>query len=204
MVELSELQRDALLEVFNIGLGKAAASLSAMVRQEIVLSVPRLEVHANPPGTSLPLETKKQRISAVSQHFNGDFEADAMLVFPEDKTLVILHRLLGESVPLDEFTELEQEAMSEVGNIILSACISAMADMFNTEFRSTLPTYHLGDPENVLRSTTPKADSLLLILHVDFVLARDEVRGYVAFLLNVSSFHNLLTKIDDYLATHLG
>ncbi len=204
MIAITEMQRDALLEVFNIGLGKAAASLSTMVRQEIRMAAPSLEIYSKDAPQPALAETEKQRISAVSQRFSGAFDADAMLVFPEDKTITIVHKMLGESVPLAELTELEQEAMSEIGNIILNGCISVMADLFRTEFSSTLPVYHLGTPAEILRAPYLKDDSLLLILHVDFHLTKDEIRGYVAFLLNVSSFKHLLAQIDAYLDACIG
>lgn len=204
MIDITELQRDALLEVFNIGLGKAAASLSTMVRQEIRMAAPSLEIYSKDAPQPALAEMEKQRISAVSQRFRGAFDADAMLVFPEDKTITIVHRMLGESVPLAELTELEQEAMSEVGNIILNGCISVMADLFHTEFSSTLPVYHLGTPAEILIAPSFQDDSLLLVLHVDFHLTEDEVRGYVAFLLNVSSFKNLLAQIDAYINNCIG
>ena len=43
MFVLNDLQQDALLEIFNIGVGKAAAALSKMTSEEVLLSVPTLE-----------------------------------------------------------------------------------------------------------------------------------------------------------------
>jgi len=39
---LDELQQDALTEVFNVGMGSAAASLSEMVGEEVQLTVPEI------------------------------------------------------------------------------------------------------------------------------------------------------------------
>ena len=44
MDSLSELHIDALAEVFNVGAGRAAASLSEIVGDEVKLSVPSVEV----------------------------------------------------------------------------------------------------------------------------------------------------------------
>ncbi|NRA85529.1 MAG: chemotaxis protein CheC, partial [Gammaproteobacteria bacterium] len=40
---ISEDYRDTLSELFNIGMGKAANSLSEMLSDEIILTVPQLE-----------------------------------------------------------------------------------------------------------------------------------------------------------------
>jgi CheY-specific phosphatase CheX len=41
---LSELERDAIAELANVAMGRAAASLRKMVGSEIVLSVPKVEI----------------------------------------------------------------------------------------------------------------------------------------------------------------
>lgn len=41
---LTELERDALAELANIGVSRAAASLRKMVGQQVLLSVPSVEV----------------------------------------------------------------------------------------------------------------------------------------------------------------
>ncbi|MEI9982974.1 MAG: chemotaxis protein CheC [Aliidongia sp.] len=41
---LSELQRDALTEVVNIGVSRAAVSLRKMVGEQVIMSVPALEL----------------------------------------------------------------------------------------------------------------------------------------------------------------
>ena len=42
--ELSELERDALTELVNIGVSRAAASLRSMVGRQVLLSVPSIEI----------------------------------------------------------------------------------------------------------------------------------------------------------------
>jgi chemotaxis protein CheC len=42
MLELSELQHDALVEIFNIGVGQAARAMSEIVSEEVTMSVPSI------------------------------------------------------------------------------------------------------------------------------------------------------------------
>jgi chemotaxis protein CheC len=42
MFNLSELENDALIEIFNIGVGQAAASMSAIVNEAVRMSVPSI------------------------------------------------------------------------------------------------------------------------------------------------------------------
>ncbi|UUZ47426.1 chemotaxis protein CheC [Massilia sp. B-10] len=42
MFNLSELQHDALVEIFNIGVGHAARAMSDIVNEEVTMSVPHI------------------------------------------------------------------------------------------------------------------------------------------------------------------
>ena len=44
-MQLSTVQHDALVELLNIGFGKAGASLSKLTGQRVVLEVPQVAVH---------------------------------------------------------------------------------------------------------------------------------------------------------------
>jgi len=205
MIDLSELQRDALVEIFNIGVGQAASSLSQIVGEPIMLSVPLLELlpgghQAEAIGTIV----RSQRVCAVSQDFSGDMDARAFLFFPEGKTREIVRRMVGESVSAAELSEMEQEALSEIGNIILNACFSSLSDLLHTRFSSSLPAYHLGMVGEVLPTRKDAEEELLLLLHIDFSLPSNEIHGYLVFLLTVPSFNALLGQIDSFLASAHG
>jgi len=201
MIEVSEIQRDALGEIFNIGVGRAAESLSMIVKEEIELSAPTVlflapeEVQKNLLGTDL------KQLSLVSQDFRGPFDARAMLVFPEQNALVIVGHMLGETVPPEELSEYEQEAMCEVGNIILNACISALADLFCVEFEGTLPEYQYADRHTIdLIGTMDGEVPVVLVVQIDLTIKQQCVQGHLMFLLSVSSLQELMDSIDRFLA----
>ena len=198
MIEVSELQRDALSEIFNIGVGRAAASLSQIVRDEIQLSAPSI-LFLPPAEVRAALTTREMtHMSLVSQDFHGPFDARAMLLFPENNALVIVAHMLGELVPPEQLSELEQEAMCEVGNIILNACISALADMFGVEFEGSLPQHQYADSLTLnLFGTDP--DRVILLVQVDLTISRQRLNGHLLFLLNVGSLRGLIECIDRFL-----
>lgn len=198
MVELSELQRDALGEMFNIGVGRAAASLSQIVRDEVLLSAPEVGIFRPEEAAQALFGTDTRKLSAVSQLFYGPFDAKAMLVFPDTNALEIVRLMVGEHLSIEELSEFEKEAMCEVGNIILNACISAMADQFHLEFRSTLPQHSFDDPHNLVVAPDD-AEHVVLVLQVDLNIAQRHVHGNIVFLLSVASLCILLACVDKFL-----
>jgi chemotaxis protein CheC len=206
MFNLSELENDALIEIFNIGVGQAAASMSAIVNEAVRMSVPSISFIPRAEAARLlgKNEGVPDRICGVSQHFDGAFETEAILMFPEDKSLEIVRLMVGESVPLKELTDMEQEAMCEIGNIMLNSCVGTLANIFQRELQGSLPQYHVGTSDEILTATGSAADSVVLMLHIDFLLEKHQIHGYVAFVLDLSALHDLKEQINLYIARAMG
>lgn len=200
MITLNEIQRDALVEIFNIGVGNAANSMSQLIHEEITLSVPKLEILVNNYAETLNAFIQSQRICAVAQDFVGPLEARAFLVFPEGKTHEIVRRMIGEMVSADDLNTMEAEALCELGNIILNACISAMSEMLEIGFECSLPAYHTGNTHEVLSTENSSDEQFMLLLHIDFSMPRDKISGYLFFLLSMQSFGELIKKVELFLA----
>lgn len=201
MIPLSAFQTDALTEIFNIGAGRAAASLSEIVGDTVMLSVPRIQLYSSSEINAAILSLDSPRIGAVRQSFSGPFDVDAMLLFTEDRALEIAHDMMGSHMSVEDVAELEQEAMCELGNIILNACLSSMADVLNLTLESSLPEYTVGPTDSILQQIVSKQDQpLVLVLHIDLSIEKRHSQGYLVFLLSSSSLQKLLTHIDRFIS----
>src|SRR5450830_110720 len=201
MISLTELHLDALSEIFNVGAGRAAASLSEIVGDEVLLSVPSVEIRKSSEIDKEVMGLNSERFGAVHQTFTGAFEAEAILLFTEAHALEIVRDMMGSQISLEDLAEFEQEAMCELGNIILNACLSAMADMLNISLSSSLPTYAMSSPEEIAARLAEQGndDSYILVLHVDLVLEKHHTEGHLIFLLSSTSLSKLISHIQQYL-----
>jgi|TARA_Y100000296_G_scaffold86435_2_gene126202 chemotaxis protein CheC len=198
---LNEIERDALTEIFNVGAGRAAQSLSEIVGDEVRLSVPSVEVLRSGAIDEQVLPRTRGRFATVSQNFDGPFDAEAVLLFTEDRALSIVRDMMGSQMSLDELAEFEREAMCELGNIILNACLSAMADMLEITLNSSLPQYLVSSPDDIsARLASAQGDeSYVLVLHIDLVIEKHQTDGHLIFLLSSSSLHALVEHVQRYL-----
>ncbi|MCO4856879.1 chemotaxis protein CheC [Herbaspirillum sp. WGmk3] len=198
---LNEIERDALTEIFNVGAGRAAQSLSEIVGDEVRLSVPSVEVLRSGAIDEQVLPRTRGRFATVSQNFDGPFDAEAVLLFTEDRALSIVRDMMGSQMSLDELAEFEREAMCELGNIILNACLSAMADMLEITLNSSLPQYLVSSPDDIsARLASAQGDeSYVLVLHIDLVIEKHQTDGHLIFLLSSSSLHALVEYVQRYL-----
>ncbi|HIJ84413.1 MAG TPA: hypothetical protein HPQ00_09440 [Magnetococcales bacterium] len=134
MFRLSELEEDALKEFFNMGLGMAANSLSQMVNNEVLLTLPKLKVVPYEEATRMLVANQDEKLVAVRQNFKGELTGTALLIFPGSESLELVRTLLNEEIPLEVLTELEQETLLDVGNVILNAFLKSFTQMMHVEF----------------------------------------------------------------------
>ena len=200
MILLNEIELDALSEIFNVGAGRAAASLSDIVGDEVLLSVPKVKFYLAEEVNARVLALSTARLGSVKQKFMGPFNMTASLLFTEERALEIVQDMLGSQVRMEDLVEYEQEAMCEVGNIILNACLSAMADMLAISFESTLPEYSTDAPDIVIaRMVTDNVDPMMLILHIDMIIEKRQSQGTLIFCLSASSIEDLHSHLDKFL-----
>jgi chemotaxis protein CheC len=82
LIPLTELERDALGEVSNIAMARAANSLRQMVEHEVLLSVPAVEILSQDQAAQLVANPDNPNLVAVRQDFSGAFAGRALLIFP--------------------------------------------------------------------------------------------------------------------------
>lgn len=196
--QLSDLQKDALTEIFNIGMGRAANALSQMANDEITLAVPSLALVSRHEAVSILAKTTGERVCSVTQRLAGEFNADAILIFPESHSLDIVRLMVGDSYP-GSLTEMEEEALNEIGNIILNACIGTLVNILGGEYTISLPVSKIDTCQSILELEKRGPDDVVMLLYIDFLLKSRTVYGHVAILQDIVSMPNFQNKIEIYL-----
>ncbi len=194
-----EFYRDAIAEVLNTGMGAAAAALSEMVGEEVELDVPEVALLKKTQAIDSLGPKIGQHVCGVEQRFNGPFWVKALLLFSEEKNLELVKAVLRDSSLKDASDEIVVEATAEIGNVILNACLSSFADLFQSEMTNDLPRYFESDLNHVFESSEhqPNWESVLL-LKMKFTVEKRDIRGYVSFLMDILSIDALKQNIRHY------
>lgn len=194
---MSPLELDALGEIFNISVGRAAASLSELTCEVVSMSVPVVHILSPRKAVELLDPEHRLRITSVSQQFSGSFSGKALLMFPGSSSLEVVRLMLGAEMPLEQLTEMEQDAMSEIGNIILNTCFSTIADMLSESFECELPQFQISSTEQLLNASSDH--SQVLFVQIQLALEQRNLEGYVAFVLGNASLLNLHNAVTRFL-----
>jgi len=189
MPKLNELEEDLLKELFNLGVGKAAASLSKMVTQEILLSVPKVEFAKS--SAMIELLDGNESIISISQSIHGPFDANSILLFPEHGGMEVVRQMLGSQLSDEAIADLHEEALSEIGNVVLNACIGAISKSMNTVFDIEIPKFNQASPKDLLKASNLLDGDTILLININMKLKDSDIEGYLAFVFSSESLKKL-------------
>jgi len=198
-MQLTELHLDAIAELLNIGMGQATDSLSQILNEEVKLSVPSVQLLSRVSAANNIDNGKEMPIVAVKQHFDGPFWGDALLLFPQNKSLELVQAIVKERVSQEELLELEQDALNEIGNIILTSCLSSLGNILTHEVISSVPSFISGPAIKIINDTGKDEEDVVMFLRMDFELHIKDIYGYVAFILEVAAVERFKESIDKYI-----
>jgi chemotaxis protein CheC len=198
---LSELEQDALAEIANMGVSRAATSLRQMVGEQVLLSVPGVQIVTRYEAARLVEKGGPPKLVAVQQSFDGPFAGQAMLIFPQAQSLELVRSIVGDQHSLEDVIDLEEEALAETGNVILNACLATIANVLRRTMRMSLPSVIRGDGDTLFKTGehAPEQD-LVLFLYIDFLIKSRDIHGFIALLMDLPSITALKEIVRDFLS----
>jgi len=202
---LTELELDALTEMVNIGVNRAAASLREMVGEQVLLSVPKVALVSRELAIATLGENEVSHLVGIHQVFEGEITGRALLIFPDTKSLELVRAVTGGELPLEEIIELEQEALAEIGNIILNGCLATIANMLQRNLKMSLPEILRGEPSIFFNlKPPPDAGEVVMFLYINFAIRQRDIRGYIAMLMDIPSLATLQVLLGEFIERMAG
>lgn len=201
MKEMSQDEKDAVAEIFNMAIGQSAANLSTMLNEEIQLTVPSIRFLPRLEALNHVSESPEYDCCAIRQNFEGSLTGESWLVFPATKSLELVRSLLDELDALEDMTDLEQEALGEVGNVVLNSCLATLANELTLHLNVDLPEVFSGQTRDIVLPTEGNGQSNLLTMLVDvgFAVKNRMIEGHILVVLGVQSMEALAIAVDQYL-----
>ncbi|HEX4120450.1 MAG TPA: chemotaxis protein CheC [Verrucomicrobiae bacterium] len=198
-MELTVSQKDALTELINIGYARAASALSDLTGHRITLEVPEVAIHLIAEITPRLQGVIKGEVASVNQVFSGPITGNAILLLDREAAL-LLNRLLTDRPGITGFDGAAREVITEVGNIVLNACLGAFGNLLKVQVSFTVPSLQIDDVQKVLRSITihDKGLEYALIIHTHFYMRVNNVSGYLVIILGVTSLETLLRELKKW------
>jgi chemotaxis protein CheC len=197
-MQISATQQDALVELLNIGFGRAGASLSKLTGQRVLLEVPQVAVRPLAQLNSALSELVRDEVATVHQVFKGPVSGDALLMLDPAAASVLKELLTDEpALPLDLDVS-GREVLTEVGNVLLNACIGTFGNLLKVPLSFSVPEIDVAQLHTILARLTAQGHGTryALVITSAFRLRESEVTGYVVIILTVQSLTRLLISLE--------
>jgi chemotaxis protein CheC len=198
MMILTEKQHDALVTAISSAFGRAAESLSELTGRRVTLEVPKVSVL---PIGEISADLGRlidSEIATVHQIFTGSVAGDAMLLLNTEGAVNLVRLLAEDRVPSTHLIASDREVLTEVGNILLNACLGTFGDLLQVHITFSVPRLHMESLDALLESITIGSEELryALVVYSNFHIRDQEVGGYLVVVLGVASLDKLVHAVE--------
>ena len=139
--DLTSLQLDTLRELGSIGSGNSATALSQMLGREVRITMPEVRIM----GYNEAIEWiggPEEITAGVLVKMGGQMNGIMLSVQQLDFVNLVLHSILGQEVEdYSGLAEMENSALIEVGNIMISTFINALSGLADIKIELTVPAF---------------------------------------------------------------
>jgi chemotaxis protein CheC len=198
MITLTERQADALTELVNIAFGLTAAKLSEISGHRVLLDPPIIAIH---PIDALARELGlfvTGEVATVHQVFTGPVSGDAILFLNSEGAVKLGNLLVEEHLRSQRFESSTGEILTEVGNMLLGACLGMFGNLLQVHITFSIPRLHLDSLEHFLTSISIGGDELryAVVITASFNILAQGVDGRIVIVLGVSSLERLIQAVE--------
>ncbi len=195
---LTERQNDSLAEFINISFGRTGAALSELTGQRVLLNPPSVSVYPTRELSSALAKFVPGEVASIHQVFVGPVAGDALLLLNHDGAVHLADLLTDEPTPSNHLDESAREVLTEVGNILLNACLGMFGNMLHIHVSFSVPRLHIESLDELIESLVTEKNSLhyALVIYTAFHIRDSAVNGYLVMVLSVASLDRLIMEVE--------
>jgi chemotaxis protein CheC len=193
---MTEEKKDALMELLNIGVGRAAGMLNQMTSHQISLRVPSIELVTLDDLGEAMNGREGDVLASVKMDFSGTFSGTAALIFPTTSAALLVSYLTDEEPGTPDLDAVRAVTLTEVGNIVVNCVMGSITNMLSEQVMYSLPTYQEGSITALVSSDGKTIDEWVLLVQTRFSIEQLHIEGDIVLVLEVGSLDALFNGID--------
>lgn len=195
-MKATSYQIDALTELINIGVGRAAGVLNQILEAHVHLQVPSLKIFPQSQIEQVLHNVVTSPLSIVSLVFKGSFSGTALLAFPPESVSNLVSIVAGEDSEIPDLDSIRVEALSEIGNIVLNGVMGSVSNVLKKRLVYSIPVYVEDTIEHLLREDGMEADSTIILAKTELTIKKLQINGDFILLFRVDLFRALIETLD--------
>lgn len=146
--QITELERDIIKEILNIGLARAADSFAAIAQDKVLLKVPDIQLIEVKELLSLVSRYEDTHV-IIQSDIKGDFNGATLMLFSDDHVVRLSEVCLGMLEVMDgELSVMQESLLLEISNIITGALVTQLANILKSHIYGSppkAPKNHIAD-----------------------------------------------------------
>ena len=197
-MKLTERQSDALSELINIAFARTGAALSELTGHRVLLNPPEVAVYRTEELRPALAKFVPGDVASIHQVFAGPVAGDALLLLNYAGAVQLTDLLTDEHKSSNFLDESAREVLTEVGNILLNACLGMFGNLLNVHVTFSVPRLHLETLDELLASITSNKTEIhyALVVYTAFQIRDSSVKGFLVIVLSVESLDRLIQEVD--------
>ncbi len=137
--QVTDLERDIIKEILNIGLARAADSFAAIARDRVLLKVPDIQIIEVKELISLVAKYENTHV-IIQSDIKGDFNGSTLLLFSDDHIARLSEVCLSMlEVQKGELNLMQESLLLEISNIITGALVTQLANILKSNIYGSPP-----------------------------------------------------------------
>ncbi|HGM3506657.1 TPA: chemotaxis protein CheC [Clostridioides difficile] len=197
-LELDDAHIDALREIGNIGSGNAITALASMINSNIEVLIPMVKILEYNEATNL-LGGPENKVVCILLDMKGDINGMFIFLLDESITQLMLSSLFNkEEALLDEIEEVEISAIKEIGNIMASSYVNAIASMLNMTISISVPDICIdmvGAVLNVPMIRFSDVGDKVLFIENKFKMSDNYFTSHILMIPEMGSLREILVRL---------
>ena len=165
-LSMTELERDIIREILNIGLARAADSFAVIAQERVLLEVPSIDLLMSNDILSKVREYQSRHVP-IQSDIRGDFNGTTLMFFSgqhvQRLSRVCLRMQTTETL---EVNELQESLLLEISNIITGALVTQLANILKANIYGAPPIAPRGDIAESMQNLVPEQQLQPLIFSV--------------------------------------
>jgi len=189
-------QIDAYRELVNVAMGRAGESLAKLFDEFIDLPIPNVNIiETNELHMAIAEVQRNAQLSAVSKGFvSAGITGEALVLFNDSNFASLVDLLKYDASEITE--QLEIEALMDVSNILIGACLNALSKQLNVKFSHNHPKI-LGrhcDLDGLLKSNISRWNKVMAI-EIGYAIKRHDIQFDLLLLIPGSAMKQVYTRL---------
>jgi chemotaxis protein CheC len=189
---LSQRHFEKLAKIINRGTGRAVQGFQEIIGESQPYWLEKNGIDVN------TLQLNAGNYGVVEQEFTGLLNGKVLVIFTAENVQCILQKMLGDEMDAQGLNDIESEAMGELGNIMVNAGLSAIADSLHVLLESTVTCYKQYSNDTIVTLIQQENNvENILVTHVNLMISGNALLGgKLIMLLNNEFNQEIAEKIE--------